>query len=289
MSNTSYEVTKASYDIYRNQIALLIQKNYYDVLKAQKMVEVKKKAMDRGEKQYQFSKNSYEVGMKAKDDMLLAKVYYKGTQIEYRKAHGELNNALYQLKTNMNIDLNTKLILEDVLGDKVEKQDISEGLKSAYKNRLEMKKAIGEVNIYDLNYESVSRKYPENTFQNREAKLLKEKARLNLDKTRLDVESSVRQSFETLESTGDMLEMTDEMIKDARESVEIAEYKYKEGFGIDTSLLKKLDLESAAGTIVEVLAAEENLSQIEEKMVQIMYGYNLAKMKYFNDIGKFVY
>jgi hypothetical protein len=38
-----------------------------------------------------------------------------------------------------------------------------------------------------------------------------------------------------------------------------------------------------------VLAAEENLAAIEEKVVQIIYGYNLAKMKYFNDIGYFIY
>ena len=289
MSGISYEVTKSSYDIYRNQIALLIQKSYYDVLKAQKLLESKKKAMERAEKQYQFAKEGYEAGMKAKDDMLLANTYYKGTQIEYQKALGDLNNAMIELKKNMNIPLDSEIELSTVLADEVEKYDLQEGIESGLKNRLEILKAAGEVVIYNTNFDSVRKKYPSNTFQYREAELLKEKAALAYEQTRIEVESSIRKSYETLKSTGQMLETSKEMVQQAKESLEIAEYKYKEGFAIENSLLKKLDLESAAGTIVEVLAAEENLAQVEETVIEITYSYNLARMKYLNDIGKFIY
>lgn len=289
MADISYEVTNASYDIYKNQIAMLIQKNYYDVLKGEKIVEVKKKAMERAKKQYQFAKDSYDVGMKAKDDMLLADVYYKGTQIEYRKAEGELENALIELKKNLNLPLDTNIDLTDVLVDEREIPDLEEGLKSGLKNRLEIKKTLGEVAIYDLNFEKTKKKYPDMTYQYKEAKLLKEKARLNYDKTFQNVETSIKQSYETLITVGDMLDKAKDMVDKAKESVEIAEYKYKEGFGTESSLLKKLDLESAAGTIVEVLAAQENLSNVEEKVVEIMYSYNMAKVKYYNDAGKFEY
>jgi hypothetical protein len=43
-------------------------------------------------------------------------------------------------------------------------------------------------------------------------------------------------------------------------------------------------MEDAGGTIFEVLAAEEKLSEVEEKVVEIVYGYNLAKSKYEVDI-----
>ncbi len=289
MADVAYEVTKYSYDIYKNKIAMLIQKNYYDVLKAQKILEVKEKAMDRGKKQYEFSKDSYEEGMKAKDEMLLAKAYYEGTQIEYMKAKGELENALIEFKKSINIPLDTEVVLTDVFVDEREIVDLEEGLESGLKNRLEIKKALGEVAVYDLNFEITKKRYPDITFIYREAKLLKEKARINYEKTYLEVENSIRQSYETLISTGEMLEIAKGMIDGVKESVEIAEYKYKEGFGVETSLLKKLDLESSAGTIVEVLAAEEKLAEVEETVVEITHGYNLAKMKYFNDIGEFIY
>lgn len=289
MADISYEVTSASYGIYKNKIALLIQNSYYNVIKAEKLLEAKKKAMERAKKQFQFAKDGFEEGMKSKDEMLLAGLYYKGAQIEYQKAEGELKNALIELKKDLNIPLDKEVVLEYVLADNIEEVSLEEGLKSGLKNRLEIKKALGEVAVYDLNFELTKRKYPPNTFQYKEASLLKEKARLNYEKTRLEVESSIRQSYETLKAAGEMLKTSKEMVDEAKENLEIAEFKYKEGFGVETTFLKKLDIESAAGTIVEVLAAEENLADVEEKVVNIMYGYNLAKMKYFNDIGKLIY
>ena len=79
------------------------------------------------------------------------------------------------------------------------------------------------------------------------------------------------------------------MVKQAQENLDIAGYKYEEGFGMENSLLKSLNLENAAGTIVEVLAAEENLSRVEEAQVEIIYSYNLAKANYFNETAEFSY
>jgi outer membrane protein TolC len=289
MAEVSNEVTNASYDIYKNQIALLIQKSYCDVLKAQKMLEVKQRAVDRAKKQFDLAAESYRTGMKAKDDMLLAELYYKKTQIEYQQAVADLNNAMIEFKKNINVPQDTQIELTDVLVEEVEDEDLEQGLKSGLVNRLEIKKAFGQLVVNDLSFESTKRTYPENTFQYREAALLKEKARLEYENTKVSVESSIRQSYETMKRTGEMLKLTKDMVGRAKEVVEIASYKYSEGFGEDNSLLKKLDLESASGTIVEVLAAQENLADVEEKVVEIMYGYNLARMKYFNDIGKFVY
>jgi len=98
MSNVNLDVTRYAKEIYRNQIVMLIQKNYYDALYAEKMMDLKKVAMERGEKQYNLTKLSYENGMKAKDDMLLAKMYYDGTKVEYRLAQSTYNNAICELK-----------------------------------------------------------------------------------------------------------------------------------------------------------------------------------------------
>ncbi len=289
MADVAFEVTQASYDIYKNNIAMLIQKSYYDVLHAEKMLEVKKKAMERGKTQYEFANASYEEGLKSKDDMLLAKIYYRGTQIEYEKAKGDYENAFLELKKNISVPLDTEIELTGVLAEDIETLDLEEGLLSGLKNRLEIKQSLGEVIVYDLNFTETQQKYTPNTFQYKEAKLLKEKSKLNFDQVKLEVENSIRQSYNTLNSLAYMLTSTKEMVEEAKETLAIAEVKYKEGFGIENTLLKKLDLESSSGTIVEVLAAEENLAQIEEKVVQITYGYNLARMKYFNDIGHFIY
>lgn len=289
-SNISYEVTKASKEIYRNQVALLIQNDYYEALKAKKIMEVKQKAVERGKQQYDFAQESYEEGMKAKDDMLIAKIYYQGTQIELEKAAGEYENALIQLKKDMNIPLDQEIHLIDAEEDTgAETLPLQEGLNSGLKNRLEIRKGLGEVIVYNTTFTVTEQRYPSNTFQHKEAELLKEKAQIGYKTAVQEVKASIRQSYQTLVSTRKMLDMAGNMVEDAQESVQIAEYKYKEGFGVDTSLLQSLDLEDSAGTIVEVLAAEENLAEVEEKVVEITYGYNLAKMKYNNDIGNWIY
>ena len=86
-----------------------------------------------------------------------------------------------------------------------------------------------------------------------------------------------------------MLEETKEMIEEAKDNVEIATAKYQEGFGVENSLLKSLNLGDSSGTIIEVLAAEEKLAEIEENVVKIIYNYNLARMQYLNNIGDFIY
>ncbi|MCC5908867.1 MAG: TolC family protein [Clostridiaceae bacterium] len=289
MTEVSLEVTEASYNIYKNNIALLIQKSYYDVLQAQQMLGVKAKAMERGRTQYEFAKASYEEGLKPKDDMLMASVYYRGTQIEHEKAKGDLENSLFELKKNMNIPLDTEIKLIDVLIEEKEDFDLHSGLIAGMQNRLEVKKALGEFIVYDLNFTETKSKYPSNTFQHQEAELLRTKTELQFQQTKLEVESSIRQSYTTVNTVASMLEASNEMVKEAQENVAIAEYKYKEGFGVETSLLKNLNLEDSAGTIVEVLAAEENLAKVEEQIVKITYAYNLARMQHLNNTGNFIY
>lgn len=289
MTEVAYEVTQASFDIYKNSIALLIQKNYYDVLQAKQMLEVKKKAMERAKTQYEFAKASYEEGLKPKDDMLVASTYYRSTKIQYEKAKGDLENAIIELKKSLNIGFDKDIELTDVMVEKIEDFNLEEGLINGMKERLEIKKALGEVVVYNLNFNETKRKYPPNTFQYQEAKILKDKSLLNFNQAKLEVESSIRQSYNDLNAVAAMLESTREMIKEAEENLEIAILKYKEGFGVETSLLKNLNLEDSAGTIVEVLAAEEKLAEIEENVVKITYAYNLARMQYLNNTGNFIY
>lgn len=288
-ANLAYEVTNASYDIYKNQIALLIQKNYYDVLKEENLLKAKKKAVDRAKKQYELVNDSYEAGLSSKEDIILADIYYKSTDIEYKKVEGDFKNAVIELKKSMNIPFETDIVLTDVLINETKEENLEEALARGIVNRLEMKQAVAEVAVYDLAFKETSKYYSEITVQYKEAKLLKDKAYLNFEQTMVDVESSIRKSYETLKATGEMLNEANDMLKQAEESVKLAEYKYQEGFGVDGGLLKTLDLESASGTIMEVLAAEENLANVEEKVVEIMYGYNLAKMKYNNDAGNLMY
>lgn len=291
MADVNLDVTRYAKGIYRNQIAMLIQKNYYDALYAQKMVDLKKVAMERGESQYKLVNLSYENGMKAKDDMLLAKMYYDGTKVEYRLAQATYNNAIYELKENMNYNMGREIVLVEPLIQESQVESLAQALESGKKNRIEMQMALGQWMIYGLNEEILtsSRQYKGEEDSIKEAILLRQGAELELEEIKQMIESEICQSYENLQATQYMLEVSASLVEDAEEVLSIAELKYEQGLGAENTLLQKMNLESSTGTIVELLAAQENLADMEAGVAQIKYNNIMAKVKYLNDAGILTY
>lgn len=287
MAGVNLDVTRYAKEIYKNQIAMLIQKNYYDALYAEKIYFLKKTAMERGLKQYDMAKLSYENGMKAKDDMLLGKMYYDGTVIALNLAEANYKNALYELKKNMNLDMNTQITLTDSMQKDVTAESLEEGLKSGLTNRIEIQQILGQLTIYQLNEELLNSRaeYRNNSRALTEARLLKKGAEIELERTKTNLKSEISQSYETMVAAGKMLESSGELINNAEEVVRIARLKYEQGFGAENALLKQLNLQESSGTMAELIAAQEKLAEVEAQVAQIRYSYTMARIKYKNDSG----
>lgn len=290
MANTQDEVTSYSINIYKNKIALLIQNSYYDALKEQKLLEVKQKATERGKLQYELAKAAYEVGAKSKDDLILAKTYYDSTIMSEELQLKDYNAALIELKTNMNMDLSKDIKLVEVEAVTDEDFDLAQGISSGLKSRLEMKMANAQVDLYKYLITAVDESdYSSSSNQYKETKLLQQKADIELNGAALQVESDIRTSYSTMTSMQKVAAKSKELEASAKETVEIAKVKYEVGFGYDNALLAQMNLESMSGTLVEVIAAEENLVSIQEKEIEAINGYNLSRLKYLNDIGVLPY
>lgn len=291
MAGVNLDVTRYAKNIYKNQIAMLISKNYYDALHTQKILELKKIARDRGEKQYNVVKLSYDNGMKSKDDMLLSKMYYDGTIVEYNLAEANYKNAITVLKENMNLDMDTEITLADSMLNDVTEEKLEEGIKSGLTNRLEIQQTLGQLAIYQLNENLVNSRaeYKSSARAAREAKLLREGAEMQLDQVKTKVRSEVSQSYESMVAVGKMLEASKDLVSNAEEVVRIANLKYEQGFGAENSLLKQMNLEESSGTMIELIAAQEKLAEVEAQVAQIRYNYTMAKIKYQNDAGILTY
>ncbi|SHH22589.1 Outer membrane efflux protein [Tepidibacter thalassicus DSM 15285] len=287
MAELQNEVTKDGYKIAQKQIALLTRQKYYEVIKTKKIEELKKVALDRANKQYEMAKNAYEEGMKAKDDVLLSQAQVKLMNVDYRNAVLNRKKAEIELKKVINIDLDTDInLVEDFTTEGID-FNLKEGIKQGLEKRIEIRKAQAQYLVDKLNFELTSKQYPDNTYQYKEAKVKMDKSKVELEKSYKEVEASIRQSYEALIATKDMLSYIENVVENAKESLEIAEYRYKEGYGFETSVIKSANLEDVAGTIVEVIAAQERLADIEEKVVEVIFNYNLARDKYLNDIGMY--
>ncbi len=286
MVTTQDKVTAYSVNIYKNQVALLIENSYFEALKQQKLLEVKDKAMERGLVQYELAKAAYEVGGKSKDDMLLAKSYYDSTVMARELQVKDYNAALIDLKKNMNIDLSKEIQLVEVAASPEEEYDLEKGIQSGLTYQLNIKMAEAQVELYDELMEAVdASNYSSSDNQHKEVVLLQQKAKIALDQAKLQAESDIRTSYSTVQSMQKIVKTAAELRQSATENVEIAKVKYEVGYGYDNALLKQLNLQDMSGTIVEVIAAEENLTNIEEKEIEAINGYNLARLKYQNDIG----
>lgn len=290
MADKQERITHYSVHIYKNQIAMQIQNSYYEVLKHKKLLEAKEKALDRGKLQYDYAVFAYEVGAKSKDDVNFAKLYYDGIQMAYELQKKDYHNAMTELKKNMNIRLDTNInVVEEpmALGSTFE---LTQGINSGLRTRLEIKMAEAQVDLYKALRTAVDRSYyKQSDNQYKEAELLIDKAQIGLKEAQLQVESSIRMSYETMSTMQRVMNTANQLKESAEQAVEIAKLKYEVGFGADNALLKNLNLQDLSGTMVEVIAAEENLASVEAKVIEATNGYNLARIKYLNDIGVLPY
>lgn len=290
MARVNLSVTDYAQEIYENQIAMLIRKDYYDALYAEKLLEVKEKAEARGKVQFDMIQVSYDNGMKAKDDYLLAKMFYEGTQLEARLAQANYNNALYTLKNDMNFNLGDSLVLSDTLEVTVTEEDLDAALKNGLTNRIEIQQSLGQRMICRLNDEIIDDMAvtSKKSYQETEAQILIEEAEIGLLKNKFTVASQIHQSYELMTAAADMVETSAGLIEAAEEVVAIAQLKYEQGLGAESALLASLNLESSGGTILEVMAAQENLTEVEAQVAQINYSYIMAKCKFQNDAALLV-
>lgn len=277
-------VTKLGYEVARKNYALLARQKYYEVLKAQKLVKVKESAAKRAESQYKMAHDSYEAGFRAKDDMLMAQAQKDLMHADLVKVQNDLKQAEIALKKVMNMDVTKEIKLVDDFTTDYKVTNIQKGLTKALQNRVEIKKAEMELTVAQINMELVKRYLTPNTFSYRQMEMELENAELEMARQKQEMETGVYQSYNNVIATKSMLDYVQNSVKEAQEAVGIATYRYQEGYGMPSSVLKSLNMEDAGGTIFEVLAAEEKLNEIEEKVVNIIYSYNLAKSKYEVDI-----
>lgn len=291
MAGVNLDITRYAKSIYKNQIAMLIQKNYYDALHAEKILALKTTAKERGEAQYNIVKLSYDNGMKAKDDFLLSKMYYDSTVITYQLAEATYQNALFELKKNIGLDMNASITLKDSMLTEVTEEDLDYGLKTGLTNRIEIQKNLGQLMIYTINEDILTSNdtYNRESKAKKEAILLREGSELELEKNKLLVSSQINQSYQTMVATGKMLAFTDGLITNAEDVVTIANLKYEQGFGAENALLKEMNLQESSGTIIELIAAQEKLADIEAQVAKIRYSYTMSKIKYYNDSGILTY
>ena len=129
----------------RDDLTIEIIKNYYEALKAQGMLKVRKEGLMQAQTHLNLSKARYDAGVAPKSDILKAEVGVSSSELDMIEAENTISLAQANLNNIMGIDLNTPLLISDI--DPIEpiKMTIDECLAYALKNRPEIKGA--EINL----------------------------------------------------------------------------------------------------------------------------------------------
>jgi len=113
--NTDYKVEVAGYENQLQQTVLSIVEKYYDVVKQQKILGARLKAVDRSEEQDRRAETMYQLGATAKVDMYRAKVNLGNDKMAYLQQKNALENSKHQLNLAMGKDPFVGISISDEL------------------------------------------------------------------------------------------------------------------------------------------------------------------------------
>ncbi|MEK7813907.1 MAG: TolC family protein, partial [Candidatus Desantisbacteria bacterium] len=139
------ESARADFQKIRAEIILSVTKNYYETLKAQKMIQVKDEGLKQAQTHLDLAKARYNTGVAPKSDILKAEVEAASSEGDLIFAENTLSLTQADLNNCLGIDLDTPLLI--LSDDRLENIEgvcaltIDDCLACALKNRPEIKKA----------------------------------------------------------------------------------------------------------------------------------------------------
>ncbi len=132
----------------RKEVIYQVLEQYYNLLKAEKMLEVAQQRVEQAQNFVEVAEANYEVGMFTKTDLLQAKVNHTRAQQGVLQAKNRLQMAKLALKNELDIQDKTKLSLKEELTQEEVKQLPAE---EAYQYALEHRAQIELLNLQEEN------------------------------------------------------------------------------------------------------------------------------------------
>ena len=295
-------------------LVLKVKKAYFQILIADKAVEVNRKDVESRKSNVKVARNFFKVGMIPINDVLKAEVELANTQQNLITARNAAKFTRSAFNTVLSRPVNAPVDIVDILIYKPEHGDFQGYIEEAFKNRPEMK--LLDINILQAEQKirlAKSENYPEISLQYDYVKegdspgvsggeyhdsnsweitavctwtlwewgkthyTVKEKESLKnqLEQTKLALEDSIR-----LEVKEEVLALknAEDNIPTTRKAVEQAE----ENLRVNDERYK-----AQVTTITEVLDAQSLLTQAIANYYRALYNHNLAKARLQRTIGAY--
>ncbi|MFM1651237.1 TolC family protein [Brevibacillus sp. B_LB10_24] len=269
-AETKKKVNEMMFKSAENKVKLGAEKAYYDLLNAQEDLTLKKQSQERAELQLKVAKSAFDVGTKAKTDVLQAEAALAAAQAATSAAESNLEVARLNLNQFLGVELNKqwKLVKTDAQAN-VKMPELNDAVAKALEQRPEITQATEQIKLSELNVDIIRKYSSIATYQGQMAENDVEKAKIDLEQTKRSISIEVAQAYYNLNSAKTSIEA----LKKARDA---AAENYR---------LTNLRFENGLSTTLEVIGAEEELSNRENQYQQAVHNFNLATVTLQNAIG----
>ncbi|MEI9478584.1 MAG: TolC family protein [Deltaproteobacteria bacterium] len=140
------DISKTNVETVKRNLILQVRQGYYNILTAQKVLEVSQQSVKQFEAQLEVAQAFFDVGIVAKNDVLLAEVQLA----QARQNQVNADNALALAKSSFNSllrrDINAPLSVEDILDYKPSGYTLESSFEEALRQRPEIKAAELSIN-----------------------------------------------------------------------------------------------------------------------------------------------
>lgn len=256
------DVAKQENEITKEQTKISVEKCYYDVLKAQKIVSVNQATVQHAQEQLNLVQNKYKAGTAVKTDVNKAEISLANAKADLANAQRDLKTAQVTFNKTIGTDVNATIKLtEDMKYEKITLPTVDDLTKEALTNRLEIKKAANTVTIAELNYNVALRFLSPNTYTVRSYITQLEQAKLDLIQQQQNVKADVISSLFQVQKDDEVVNISAKSLEQAKENQTLARRRYQIG----------------VGTFSDLLSSTVDLAQAEENYIEAVYNFTLAK------------
>jgi len=254
-----------------SKIKLAVEKAYYDLLNAKDDLALKQQAMKRAEAQLKIAKVSYEVGTRAKTDVLQAEAGVSAAKAALAVAESNVSIANMKLNDVMGTSLTkTWDVAPEALSTDSRNMSVDSAIVLAVKQRPEVMQKQEELKVAEINVELIAKYSALSTYQGKIGRNDVEKAKLAIGEAERSVSVEAAQAYYNLEA--------------ARKALE--SYEKAKAAAVENYRLSMLRYENGMGTTLEVLQADEELDNRANQHRSAVYQYNLAIISFDNAMGE---
>ncbi|KKX54733.1 TolC family protein [Brevibacillus borstelensis] len=256
--------------VTESQVKLGVQQAYYNLLHAEADLNLKKQSLNRAQTQLKVAKAAFDVGTKAKTDILQAEMGVAGAQAALAAAENTVEINRMKFNEIIGVDVNKKWKLapenKQVAAPTLTLQQAQE---KALAQRIEVQQKAGELDLAQLNVKLFEEWSLLSTYQGRIARNNVEKAKLAIDEQNRQIKMEVAENYLTLNAAKVAIDFKKKAQEAAAESYRLTNLRFENGLA----------------TTLEVIQAEEEYSDRENQYLEAIRNYNLAVVNFENALG----